>query len=741
MLPFLPGCLGHLPSKDELKKIQNYTASEVYSEDSILLGRYFIENRTNASFTEISPHIIHALIATEDIRFYRHEGVDTRSLLRVLVKTILLGEENSGGGSTISQQLAKNLYKRKKGFLGLLRSKIREVIIALRLEEVYSKDELLTLYLNTVSFGEEVYGIETAAERYFSIKPQDASIQQAATLVGMLKAPSLYNPRTNPRNSLGRRNTVISQMAKYDFITEADADSLKALPLDLNYNKLTHDTGLAAYFREMLRLHLEKLMEDYNHQHNTNINLYTDGLKIHTTLDSRMQRYAEEAMKKHIAQLQQSFDEHWADKKPWDRKPEILETAIRNSEVYKALLESGLSDTEVKAKMNEEDTVRLFSWQGSQEMKMTLLDSIKQSLMLLHAGVLAMHPASGEIKAWVGGIDFSHFKYDHVTSRRQVGSTFKPIVYAAALEKGISPCEYFPNEIKVYEDYDNWSPENADNRYGGYYSMQGAITHSINTIAPQVLMETGIENVITLADSMGVKSELPAVPSIALGSADISLLEMTTAYCAFPNKGIIPEPRFLLKVTDKEGNIIIGKKDNDLPRRVLSPSTAETITYFLQSVVDSGTASALRHQFGFTFDIAGKTGTTQNHSDGWFIGYTPDLVCGVWVGADNPQIHFRDMSLGQGSLMALPIWAYFMQQVTADEAFARMKQRHFNINRSLVSKLHCPMYKEYGSFWERLFGRRHKGEEDEKRVREKEGKPEKLSFKERVKKAFRKKGK
>ncbi len=745
LLPLLSGCLGHLPSKDELKKIQNYTASEVYSKDSVLLGRYFIENRTNANFGEISPNIINALIATEDVRFYKHEGVDTRSLFRVLIKTILLGDETSGGGSTISQQLAKNLYKRKTGFLSMMRNKMREATIAHRLEDVYSKNELLTLYLNTVSFGEEVYGIETAAERYFKTRPKDVNIQQAATLVGMLKAPSLYNPRTKPENSISRRNTVIAQMAKYNYITQAVSDSIKALPLGLNYNKLTHETGLAAYFREMLRLSLDKQIEDYNGKHNTQYNLYTDGLKIYTTIDSRMQQYAEDAMRKHMAELQLSFDEHWKTQKPWDENPKILKEAIRNSAMYKTLIEQGLSGKDAEAKMKLQDTIRLFTWQGDTVVKMSFMDSLQHDLMLLQSGVLAMNPSTGEIKAWVGGIDFSHFKYDHVTSQRQVGSTFKPIIYAAALENGLSPCDFFVNEQKTYPEYENWTVDNPGG-YGGYYSMQGALTYSINTIAVEVLMQTGILPVINLAKEMGIKSELPAVPSLALGSADISLFDMTTAYCAFANNGSVPEAKFLLQVIDRNGNALIDQSNKELSRRAITSSTAETITHFLQSVVDSGTASSLRNQFGFTFDIAGKTGTTQNHTDGWFIGYTPDLVCGAWVGADNPQTRFRSLSLGQGSKMALPIWGYFMQKVTSDSEFLRMKQRQFEHNFYVLASLDCPMYKEYENFWERLFGKKNdkprndEGEGDELESQNEE-KKEKLTLKERLKRAFGKKEK
>ncbi len=740
----LSGCAS-IPSREELKNIRNYTASEVYSKDNVLLGRYFIQNRTNVGFGEISRHIIHALIATEDARFYKHEGVDTRSLLRVLFKTILLGDENSGGGSTISQQLAKNLYPRKKGFLAIPRSKIREARIAFRLEDIYTKEELLTLYLNTVSFGEEVFGIETAAERYFNVKPIDVNIQQAAMLVGMLKGPTYYNPNKNPENALNRRNTVISQMAKYEYLKPEVADSLQKLPLDIEYTKLTHETGFAPHFREMLRLLLDKEITAYNEKHSTQYNLYTDGLKIYTTIDSKMQQYAEEAMQQHMAVLQKTFTDEWKGKKPWDENPKLLPNAIKNSERYRNMQEQGISKNEIDEAMKTLVKMKIFKWEGEEEKRISPIDSIRHSLMLLQAGLIAMEPASGEIKAWVGGIDFSHFKYDHVTAKRQVGSTFKPIVYAAALESGIAPCYPFANERKVYSEYEDWSPENADGKYGGYFSLQGALTNSVNTISAELIIQTGIKNVQQLAQKMGIESDLQEVPSLALGSADLSLKEMTTAYCVFANGGNKPEPQFLLKVTNREGAILINNIKKSRTNKALPGSTARVITHFLESVVDSGTASSLRNKYGFTNDIAGKTGTTQNQADGWFIGYTPDLVCGVWVGADNPQVHFKSLTYGQGAKTALPIWALFMKQVTDDPDFVLIKRSRFPyLDESLAESLDCPMYKENIGLLEKIFAQKHKdfrkgnSDEDSDEANEAQEKP---TVKERIRKFFGKKKK
>ncbi len=735
------GCLGKLPSKEELKNISNHTASEIYSSDSILLGRYFIENRTNVRFEEIPPHFINALIATEDARFYHHEGVDSRSMLRVLFKTILLQDESSGGGSTLSQQLAKNLYKRKPGRFEMLRNKIREAMIAGRLEEVYSKEELLTLYLNTVSFGEEVYGIETAAERFFNVKPKDLTVAQSATLVGLLKAPTHFNPRVYPDRALQRRNVVVAQMEKYGYLESAVADSLRSLSLELEYHKITHDTGLAPFFREMARLRLMHELDAYNQQHGTNYNLYTDGLKIYTTLHSRMQLYAENAVKNHLADLQKTFDNHWKSQKPWDANPNLLKDAVQNSERYKNLKKKGLNDDEIETNMNTPVEMRQFSYLGEEIVTLSPLDSIQRSLMWLQAGMLALNPRNGHVMVWVGGIEYAFFKYDHVTSSRQVGSTFKPIVYAAALENGMQPCERFPNELVTYENYEDWTPRNSNGQYGGLYSLQGALTHSINTISAQVIMEVGVDKVMETAAKAGVTGKMPAVPSLALGTAELSLLEMTNVFATFANSGIHTAPKFLLKILNKEGSALLDNTKPTPTQLAMERTTARAITYFLQSAVDSGTGNALRNQYHLTNDIAGKTGTTQDQTDGWFIGYTPDLVCGVWVGADNPQIRFRTSQLGQGSKMALPVWGLFMQELLNDKHFSYMKKSAFpNPEPSLLAQLDCPMYKEKISFWEKLFGNK-KDDKSKPEPSRKKAEEQKSSVKDRIKKFFGKKEK
>ncbi|GIV33285.1 MAG: penicillin-binding protein 1A [Chitinophagales bacterium] len=731
----LHGCIGTIPSEDELKKIKNHTASEVYSADGVLLGRYFIQHRTHVNLASVPPFVIQALIATEDARFYSHQGVDTRSLLRVLVKTILLNDERSGGGSTLSQQLAKNLYPRKKEFLGLLRSKIREAVIAQRLEKLYTKEELLELYLNTVPFGEEVFGIGTAAERYFGVKPAELNVQQAAMLVGMLKAPSFYHPKNNPQQALQRRNVVLSQMAKYGYLSPKEADSIKALPLEIRYTRLTHETGLAPYFREMLRLYLDSLLTAYNRQHTTHYNLYTDGLKIYTTLHAGMQRYAEKAVQEHLRRLQRKLDAQWSKEKPWDKYPNLLTEAVKNAPRYQQLKARGLTHKEIEKTMATPAEIRMFSWDNADTVvRISPLDSVKYALMLLHCGLVAMEPRTGAVRAWVGGINYAHFKYDHVLARRQVGSTFKPVLYATALEHGVHPCDRFPNERIVFPEYDNWSPKNADDYYGGYYSMRGALAYSVNTVSAQLIQQTGIRPVIALAHKLGIRSTLPEVPAIALGAVEIPLLEMTTAYCAFANGGYRVVPYFLVRVEDNKGRVLFNYTP-PVPQQVLQPATAQLITLFLETVVDSGTARALRTQFGFHNDLAGKTGTTQNNSDGWFIGYNPALVCGVWTGAQFPAVHFKSTAEGQGAKTALPVWGRFAKLLQQDQQLSGLLKHTFpEPDARLIAMTDCLLYQEYDNFWERLFSRKPTKPKDK---RGKTEAPAPSSFKERVKKFFR----
>lgn len=691
------GFFGEMPSKRKLRNLENHTASEVYSSDSVLIGRYYIQDRTNVNFDGISPNLINALIATEDVRFYKHSGVDYRSLGRVFIKTLLMQEESSGGGSTISQQLAKNLFPRKKfGRFHMLVNKVKEAMIARRLESVYSKNEILTLYLNTVPFGDNAYGIEAASERYFSKDPSELDLAEAAVLVGMLKANTTYNPRRNPELSKRRRNIVLDQMHKYGFLTEEEATETKARPLELKYKRTNHDDGMATYFREHLRQQLQIITESIKKKDGTPYNIYTDGLKIYTTIDSRMQKYAEKAVEGHMATLQKNFNEHWKSRRPWEKNEKILINAIYNSKRYKQLKAEDLSEEEIQKVFKTPVKMTIFTWKGEQEKTMSPLDSIKHYLYFLNAGFMAMDPHTGHIKAWVGGINHKYFKYDHVNQRtkRQVGSTFKPIVYAAAIEKGIDPCDYFENERKIYEEYENWSPANSDGDYGGSYSLQGALTKSVNTVSVEVLLKTGTSKVINVANKMGINSSIESVPSIALGTPNISLYEMVAAYSTFPNKGYSVKPAYLLSIEDKNGKVLKKFADRPSKKKAISANTADMMVHMLKGVINNGTGSKLRYHYGLKNDLAGKTGTTQSHADGWFLGFTPDLVCGAWVGADDPGIHFRSLSLGQGSSMALPIFGMFMQQVNKDPDFKALRNSKFDVpSDRLLAKLDCEPFK------------------------------------------------
>lgn len=697
-LSVLGGLFGDIPTKEELKSLQNFTASEIYSSDGQLLGKYYIQDRTNVTYKEISPHIIKALIATEDARFYEHNGIDYVSWLRVFFKTLLLQDESSGGGSTISQQLAKNLFPRPNGGrFTMLKIKIKEAIIAQRLESVYTKEEILTLYLNTVPFGENAFGIETAASRFYSKKCEDITVDEAAVLIGMLKATYTYNPRLHPEKALQRRNVVLNQMVKYDYLTKEEYEQLKSKPITLKYRYHNHNQGKATYFREILRNELQQWAKENKKPDGSSYNIYTDGLKIYTTIDARMQTYAEEAVKEHLSELQKTFNTHWGSSAPWSSDSKILNDAVSNSKRYKQLKAKGVPEKEIQEIFKTPVSMKIFTWKGEEERMMSPLDSIKHYLMFLNAGFMAMEPSSGHVKAWVGGIDHKYFQYDHVNikTKRQIGSTFKPLLYAAALETGIEPCEYIKNERRVYEDFDDWSPRNADGVYEGAYSMTGALISSVNTISVELLFQTGIDAVINTAKNLGVQSSIRPVPSIALGSANISLFEMVNSYATFANYGKVVKPVYLIRIEDKHGNVLGSWEKREPEKRAVSEETAHQMIYMLQQVINKGTGARLRYRYGLNGDIAGKTGTTQSHADGWFIGMTPKLVAGAWVGADDPRIHFRSLQLGQGANTALPIWGIFMKKVSKDPLLKVYTEGRFApLPEELFEALDCEDYKE-----------------------------------------------
>ncbi|MBA4053696.1 MAG: penicillin-binding protein [Marivirga sp.] len=686
------------PSNSELRNIQNQVASEVYSADSVLLGRYYTQDRTEVQYEDIAPVVFDALIATEDVRFYQHEGVDYISLGRVLVKSILQQDESSGGGSTITQQLSKNLYPRKRYWvLSMLINKLREVITARRLEIIYSKKELITLYLNTIPFADNTFGIQTAAQRFFSTTSDSLTIDQAAVLVGMLKATTYYNPRVYPDRAFYRRNVVLSQMVKYSLLPKASADSLLVKPIELKINKVSHHQGLAPYFREYLKAELLTWCKNNKKNDGSPYNLYTDGLKIYTTLDSKLQLYAENAVTRQMTDVQKQFFDHWGKEKPWKGKETVVDEAIRRSTRYRKLKQKGLREEEILESLAKPIPMRLFTWEGEQDATISPIDSIIHHLQYLNAGFLAVEPGSGRVRAWVGGIEHDFFQYDHVkaTTKRQVGSTFKPIVYAMALERGVFPCDLISAGQQTYIDKEGvkWTPRNSQNDYKVEYTMRGALAYSVNTVSVKLIQEAGVLNTIALARNMGITSEMPEVPSIALGSSSISLMEMTSAYACIANEGVTSHPYYIESIHDLNGNVFNNFKSSLSGKRVLSQETAQLVTRMMQTVVHEGTASRLRWRYGVYNDVAGKTGTTQANADGWFIAMTPNLVIGTWVGADDPRIRFRYTELGQGSSTALPMVAYFMKQVNQDTAFRKISEAKFKpLPRDLQDQLDCDLY-------------------------------------------------
>ena len=689
ILVFL-GVLGPVPSKTQLHQINNPLASEVYSVDGKILGRYYVENRSYVSFDEISPNVTNALIATEDARFYEHRGIDEIALARVLFKSIILRNDAAGGGSTISQQIAKNLFPRVDyGPLSMPVNKLREAIIAYRLERIYNKHEILALYLNTVPFAENTFGIEVAAERFFSKSPKTLDVHEAAVLIGMLKANNYYNPRTHPDRALGRRNVVIDLMVKNNYLNAADAAKYKEKPLGMHYRLISYNQGPAPYFLERLKPELLEWCEDNVNEKGEHYNLYTDGLKITTSIDYSLQRYAQQSVKEYMKNLQKVFDNHWKSRDIFREKPEVLKSAIQNHNT------SGTSYSEELKKYSEKTHASLFTWDGIENVEVSRLDSLKHYLKMLNAGFIAIDPHTSHLKAWVGGIDYRFFKYDHVTAPRQTGSTFKPFVYLTALEEGISADTYFVNQHKVYEEYKDWSPRNSHNEYGGYYSMKGALAKSLNTVSVDVLLEAGIDETIDVARDLGISADLPDYPSLALGVASVSLKEMVEAFAGIVNDGKPVKANYLLQIADKNGKVL-KTFDYDFPNEpVVSPENCRAVINMMEAVVDGGTGRGIRTIYKIPGEFAGKTGTTQNSSDGWFIGLTPELVTGCWVGADDPRVHFRTTTYGQGAYMALPIVGKFFYKTYHDKKYSHLQFSTFpDPAPELLAMLNEPEYKE-----------------------------------------------
>ena len=704
---------GPLPSFEQLENPDNNLATEIISVDSVVLGKYFFENRTSASKEEIPEIFIDALISTEDIRFREHSGIDIRALLRAVVG-FFSSNKQSGGASTITQQLAKMLFtKRPASGIDRIKQKLKEWVISAKLERRYTKDEILLMYLNRFDWVNNAVGIKSASRVYFNKKPIDLNVQESAMLVGMLKNPSLFNPNRRLELTQERRNVVLSQMRKYDKISESLYDSIVQIPIALDFKKASHNEGLAPYFREHLRGKMKEWCLNNIKPDGSRYNLYTDGLKIYTTIDSRVQKFAEEAVSVHISKLQMDFYNHWKGYTnapfPKDFEPEqidaIIDQAMKRSVRYKRLKRQGKKINEIRDVFNKKTPMKLFSWNGKIDTILSPRDSLIYSKFFLHSGLMSMEPSTGFVKAYVGGINYENFQYDHVTSgKRQVGSTFKPFLYSLAIQEGYSPCYQVPNVPVVFDKIKwrlekDWSPKNSGNKEleGLTLTLKYGLANSINTVTAYIMKQFGPHAVVDLAKKIGVKSKILAVPSLCLGTFDLSVYEMVGAYSTFSNKGVWVEPIFITKIEDKNG--VVLEKFIPESNEAMSEKTADLMVRLLQGVVDGvysptaknkmGTGIRLRRTYGFKNEIGGKTGTTQNQSDGWFMGITPNLVTGVWTGCEDRSVHFRDIKNGQGANMALPIFAEFMQRVYADTLNSGIYPLPFNISRSIDVKLIC----------------------------------------------------
>ncbi len=683
-----------LPTFDELENPRSNLASEIISADQVILGKYFFQNRTNIHYYELSPVLLNALKATEDIRFDSHSGIDLRGLVRVI-----LHAGSAGGGSTITQQLAKKLFHEVPASkLDRIIQKLQEWIISVQLERRYTKEEIIAMYLNTVDFSSNAYGIKSAAQTYFAKMPAQLNIEESSLLVGMLKAPSRYNPVRNPKNSLERRNVVLSQMMKYDFLTPKEYDSLKVIPIKLKYQMEDHNYGLATYFREELRGEMIRWCKEHiNNATGRPYNLYTDGIRIYTTINSKMQRYAEEAMGEHLKVLQKKFNEHWKGQDPWEGHNEILTDAMKHTDRYVAMKANKATDKEIEKVFSKKFKMTVFSWRGDVDTLLSPMDSIKYYKKMLQCGFMSMEPKTGFVRAWVGGNDYRYFKYDHVKEgKRQVGSTFKPFLYTLAMQEGYSPCYKIPN-VRVTFDLpsgEKWSPENADDEYGGMLTLKQGLAESVNCISAYLMKQFGPQAMIEIARKMGITSPIDAVPAICLGTPDVSVYEMVGAYSTFANKGVWTQPVYLTRIEDKNGNVL----QDFVPRKVeaISEETAYLMLKLMEGVVQFGTGVRLRGEYKIPYPIAGKTGTTQNQSDGWFMGITPDLVSGCWVGCEDRIVHFRTLELGQGARTALPIWALYMKRLYADNSITISKGDFDVPEEPLKVELDCEKYVQPG---------------------------------------------
>lgn len=664
------GLFGKLPSFRDLENPKSNLASEVISADDVVLGKYYVQNRSNVRYDQISPNVINALIATEDIRFYNHSGIDFRRSFTIIYYN-LIGKKQ--GASTITQQLALNLFsERAKNPFKRFVQKLQELIIAVKLEREYTKEEIITMYLNTVDWGSyNTFGIKSAALTYFSTSPDELKPEQAAVLIGMLRGPSFYNPFRNPERSKARRNLVLENMKDAGYLGDAEAEKLKETPLKLAFNPTDHNDGSAAYFRAVLKREIQQIFKEQSisKADGTPYDLDRDGLKIYTTINSRMQSYAEKAQREYMKELQNQFNRQWRGRNPFkfQEAQMLLDQGMKRSERYEQLKLDGKSDEEIKTDFDKPVKMTVFSWRGEIDTVMKPIDSIKYYKLMLRNAVMSMEPQTGYVRAWVGGTNFEHFKYDQVkVGKRQVGSTAKPFTYAVAIDNEYSPCYELPNEpVSIEMDGKVWTPT-AYKPLPGYLTLKKALANSQNYVTARLMQMVGPTAVATLTKRMGISGEVPAYPSICLGTFDASLYDMVGAYSTFVNHGVWNQPKYLLRIEDKNGNVLYEPQSK--LQVALNPKTAYVMTNMLKGTVQGGTGQRLRWKYKLMNPIGGKTGTTQNNSDGWFIGITPQLVTGVWTGAEDRAIHFTSTDNGEGANSALPIFGLYMQDVYADKS-------------------------------------------------------------------------
>ena len=727
-----------IPSFKELENPDSKLATQVLAEDGEILATFHIENRTFVNYEDLSPNIVHAAVATEDARFYRHSGIDFKGLARVFIKTLLLRDSSQGGGSTITQQLAKTLYPRKEMgrkipgiyHMRMVWTKLKEWITAVKLERDYTKDEIMTMYLNSIFFGSSAYGVRSAAETFFGKLPSELTVEESAMLIGMVNKPTRYNPAINPDKALVRRNFVIGQMEKAGYITKASRDSIRLIPITLNYEIQDHNAGRAPYFRDMIRRVMTaqkprrsdyKVREDYvadslawaddqlygwlektHKADGSNYDLDKDGLRIYTTINYKMQKYAEEAVSEHIKALQSDF---MKDLKRKTNAPfsNDIDEATRNrlmnqarhwSDRWRVMKKSGNSDSQILKSFSVPTRMRVFAYnsKGYVDTTMTPDDSIRYYKSMLRTAFVAMEPGTGHVKAYVGGPNYRYFKYDNVRQgKRQVGSTIKPFLYTLAMQEGMTPCDKVVDLPQTFEipGGATWTPRSTDSEkwIGKTVTLKWGLTNSSNNISAYLMKQFGPEAMADMMRRMGVQSHIDEVPALCVGPADISLWEMVAAYNTFPSKGVYVSPLYVTRIEDSQGNVIsefTGRK-----REAIGENTAFLMVNLMEGVVQGGTASRLRYRYNLMGEIAGKTGTTNDNSDGWFIGYTPTLVAGVWTGAEDRQVHFQSGSLGQGANMALPTWGIFMKKVLADGTLGVTANDRFIAPAGVVDGLGC----------------------------------------------------